>query len=387
MKNHLFSSKSRLLALGVAACASVVMLAGCAATDNEKQAAMELEQNVFGKTPDGAEVRLFTLSNGRGMTAKVTEYGAILTELWVPDAKGNITNVVLGFDNLEQYLAGHPFFGATTGRFANRIAKGRFTLDGKEYSLATNNAPNHLHGGLKGFDKRLWKARPLRHTGSSVAVEFAYISPDGEEGYPGTLTTKVTYTLSANNELRIDYEATTDKATVVNLTNHSYFNLGGGGSILDHLLMINADRYTVPDATLIPTGEIAPVQNTALDFRQARPIGRDIAAVMAGTKGYDHNFVLNNGGGKLAFCARATDPKSGRVLEVWTTEPGVQLYTGNNLDGKLKGPGGVSYARHSGFCLETQHFPDSPNKPTFPSCILRPGETLKSTTGLRFAAK
>lgn len=378
------SPVSALVVLALAGCSNFIP--GKLASDKQPNA-MRLEKRDFGQAPDAKPVHLYLLANPHGMIAKVTDYGAILTELWVPDAKGNGTNVVLGFDNLEQYRKGHPFFGATTGRFANRIAHGKFTLDGKEYTLATNNGPNHLHGGVQGFDKKVWKSRPLSETEEAVAVEFTYTSPDGEEGYPGTLTTRVTYTLTADNELRIDYHATTDKATVVNLTNHSYFNLGGGGSILDHVLMIGADRYTVPDATLIPTGEIAPVQGTALDFREEKPIGRDIGAVMAATKGYDHNFVLNSAGGTLAFCARATDPKSGRVMEVWTTEPGVQLYCGNNLDGKLKGVGGISYSQHSGFCLETQHFPDSPNQPRFPSCILRPGEALQSTTVLKFSTR
>jgi aldose 1-epimerase len=367
------------------ATAGTLALAGCATTPAAKTTGcMTLDYSKFGAMPDGAPVMIYTLSNPQGMVAKLTEYGAILTELWVPDAKGHATNVVLGFDNLDQYVKGHPFFGAVAGRFANRIANGKFTLDGKEYTLAKNNGPNHLHGGLKGFDKKVWKSRPLPATDKSVAVEFSCTSPDGEEGYPGTLTVTVTYTLTADNELRIDYTAATDKATPINLTNHSYFNLGGGGSILEHLLMINADRYTVPDPTLIPTGEIASVNGTAFDFRQTKPIGRDIAKVMEDTKGYDHNFVLTSGGGKFALCARATDPKSGRIMEVWTTEPGVQLYCGNHLNGSVKGVGGVSYPQHSGFCLETQHFPDSPNKSNFPSCILRPGETLKSTTTFKF---
>jgi len=365
----------------------LLALVGCATTDSRTTNGMTLKQETFGKTPDGTPVLRYTLTNSRGMTVKVMEYGAILTEVWVPDDKGAITNVVLGFDNLDQYVKGHPFFGATTGRFANRIADGKFTLDGKEYTLAKNNGPNHLHGGLKGFDKKVWKSRPLPATDREVGVEFSYVSPDGEEGYPGTMTVIVTYTLTADNELRIDYQATTDKATVVNLTNHSYFNLAGGGSILDTLLMIDADRYTVPDATLIPTGELVPVKGTSLDFRVPKPIGRDIAAVMEGTKGYDHNYVLNSGGGAPALCARATDPRSGRVMEVWTTEPGVQLYCGNHLNGSVKGVGGVSYPQHSGFCLETQHFPDSPNKPGFPSCVLRPGQTLKSTTAFKFSTK
>ena len=347
---------------------------------------MKIESKSFGQMPDGADVKIYTLSNRKGMVAKITEYGAILTEVWAPDRAGQLTNVVLGFDNLGQYLKGHPFFGATTGRVANRIAKGKFTLDGKEYTLAVNNGPNHLHGGLKGFDKKLWKSRALPATDKSVAVEFTYTSPDGEEGYPGTLAVKVTYTLTDDNELRIDYEATTDKATIVNLTNHSYFNLGGSGAILDHVLQINADRYTATDAGLIPTGELAPVRGTGLDFTQPRRIGDRIADYESLAKGYDHNFVLNHGGGKLGLAARVREPKSGRVMEVSTTEPGVQLYTANHLDGKTTGVGGVKYGPHQAFCLETQHFPDSINKPAFPTVVLRPGQTFKSATTHKFSA-
>jgi aldose 1-epimerase len=348
---------------------------------------MKLESKVFGRTPEGTEVKIYTLSNTKGMTVKITEYGGIITELWVPDRNGKPGDVVLGFDNLDRYLKGHPFFGAIAGRVANRIAKGKFTLDGKEFTLAVNNGPNHLHGGLKGFDKKVWKSRPLRGLSREAAVEFTYTSPDGEEGYPGTLKAKVIYTLTDDNELRIDYEATTDKPTIVNLTNHSYFNLAESGSILDHVLMINADRYTAADDTLIPTGELAPVKGTGLDFTQPRRIGDRIADYMSFAKGYDHNFALNSGGRALAMAARVSEPKSGRVMEVWTTEPGVQLYCGNHLDGSLKGVGGAVYQQHTGFCLETQHFPDSINKPSFPSVVLRPGQTFKSTTAFRFAAK
>lgn len=348
---------------------------------------MKHEQRIFGKLSDGTTVGIHTLSNGNGVTAKISEYGAILTELWVPDRDGKPGNVVLGFDNLDQYVKGSPFFGATTGRVANRIAKGKFTLDGKEYTLAVNNGPNHLHGGLKGFDKRVWKSRALPMTDKAVAVEFTYVSADGEEGYPGTLTTTVVYTLTADNELRIDYTASTDKATIVNLTNHSYFNLGGSGSILDHVLMLNADRYTAADDTLIPTGELAPVKGTGLDFTQPRRIGDRIADYMSFAKGYDHNFVINGGGTGMTLAARVRDPKSGRQMEVWTTEPGVQLYCGNHLDGSLTGVNGIVYKQHTGFCLETQHFPDSINHPAFPSVVLRPGQTFKSSTAHRFAVK
>ncbi len=346
---------------------------------------MKIESKSFGQMPDGSDVKIHTLTNRKGMVAKITEFGAILTEVWVPDRAGQLTNVVLGFDNLPQYLKGHPFFGATTGRVANRIAKGKFTLDGKDYTLAVNNGPNHLHGGLKGFDKKLWKSRALPETDQSVAVEFNYTSPDGEEGYPGTLVVKVTYTLTDDNELRIDYEATTDKATIVNLTNHSYFNLGGSGSILDHVLQINADRYTATDSGLIPTGELAPVKGTGLDFTQPRRIGDRIGDYESLAKGYDHNFVLNHGGGKLGLAARVREPKSGRVMEVSTTEPGVQLYTANHLDAKTTGVGGVKYGQHQAFCLETQHFPDSINQPAFPSVVLRPGQTFKSATVHKFS--
>lgn len=371
---------------------AALFLNGCACcttktSDAAPTKTMKLEHKVFGKTPDGAEVKIYTLSNSKGMTAKITEYGGIITELWMPDRNGKPGNIVLGFDNLDRYVKGHPFFGAIAGRVANRIAKGMFTLDGKEYTLAVNNGPNHLHGGIKGFDKKVWKSRPLRGLSREVAVEFTYTSADSEEGYPGTLTTTVVYTLTDDNELRIDYTATTDKATIVNLTNHSYFNLGESGSILDHVLMINADRYTAADDTLIPTGELAPVTGTGLDFTQPRRIGEHIADYMTFAKGYDHNFVLNSGGKSLALAARVEEPKSGRVMEVWTTEPGVQLYSGNHLDGSLTGVGGVVYRQHAGFCLETQHFPDSINKPSFPSVVLRPQQTFKSTTSLRFTPK
>ncbi len=390
--NTLPSPARLTLAATTFALAAAFFLNGCACcssrtTDSAPSRTMKLDHKVFGKTPDGAEVKIYTLSNSKGMTAKVSEYGGILTELWVPDRNGKPGNVVLGFDNLDRYVKGHPYFGATTGRVANRIANGKFTLDGKEYTLAVNNGPNHLHGGVKGFDKRVWRSRALPATGREVAVEFTYVSQDGEEGYPGTLTTTVVYTLTDDNELRIDYTATTDKATIVNLTNHSYFNLGESGSILDHVLMINADRYTAADETLIPTGELAPVKSTGLDFTQPRRIGDRIADYMSFAKGYDHNFVINGGGKAMTLAARVQDPKSGRQMEVWTTEPGVQLYCGNHLDGSLTGVGGAVYGQHTGFCLETQHFPDSINKPNFPSVVLRPGQTFKSTTANRFTAK
>jgi aldose 1-epimerase len=341
----------------------------------------------FGKTKDGTPVELFVLTNGK-MTAKVMTYGAILTELIVPDKDGKPGDVVLGFDSLEGYLAGHPFFGATTGRVANRIAKGKFTLDGKEYTLAVNNGPNSLHGGLKAFDKKIWKAEDASGP-EGPAVRFSYLSPDGEEGYPGNLSVTVTYTVTNDQALKIDYKATTDKATPVNLTNHSYFNLAGpaAGDILGHELMLAADSYTPGDDTLIPTGEISPVKGTPLDFTAPKKIGAQIKEIPADPVGYDHNFVLKGGGKSLALAAVVTEPTSGRVMEMFTTEPGVQFYTANFLDGSLKGKEGVVYTKHRAFCLEAQHFPDSINKPSFPSTVLRPGETYAQTTIYKFSTK
>jgi aldose 1-epimerase len=348
-----------------------------------------VQKMAFGKTDDGTAVELYVLTNNKGTTAKVMTYGAILTELHVPDKAGKTADVVLGFDDLKGYLGGHPYFGSNVGRVANRIAKGKFTLDGKEYTLATNNGPNHLHGGKKGFDKVVWKAEDV--TGKQgPAVKFAYVSKDGEEGYPGTLTATVTYTLTDANELRIDYGATTDKATPVNLAHHSYFNLAGqgNGTILDHEITINADKYTPTDATLIPTGKLEPVEGTPLDFRKPTAIGKRIKEIKADPVGYDHNFVLNRGDVKgPSLAAKVREPKSGRVLEVLTTQPGVQFYTGNFLDGKLKGKGGVAYPQYGGFCLEAQHFPDSVNHPEFPSVILKPGQTYSQTTTYKFSAE
>jgi aldose 1-epimerase len=357
------------------------------AAQPEEPVMTRITEQDWGLTRDGTPVRLFTLANRNGMVARITSFGAILTELQVPDRQGHLTNVVLGFDNLEQYLAGHPAFGATIGRFANRIANARFTLDGREYQVTVNHGPHHIHGGARGFDKVVWESRTLPPRHNAASVQFTYLSPDGEEGYPGNLTVVVIYTLTDDNELRIDYHATTDKPTIVNLTNHSYFNLAGHGDVLDHVLHIDADRYTPANQDLIPTGEIAPVRGTPLDFTEPTPIGARIDQLRPRPNGYDHNYVLNSGGSALALAARAHEPKSGRVLEVFTTEPGVQLYTGNWLDGRLRGIGGVVYGRHSGFCLETQHYPDSINHPSFPSTILRPGQTFQSTTVFKFSTR
>ncbi len=356
------------------------------APKGDKPVTASIKKIPFGKTPDGTEVDLYILTNAKGMQAKIMTYGAILTELQVPDRAGKTADVVLGFDKLEEYLAGHPYFGATIGRVGNRISKARFTLDGKEYKLAANNGPNAIHGGKKGFDKVVWKATP---TPAKSGVAFSYVSPDGEEGYPGKLSITVTYTLTDANELKIDYLATTDKATPVNLTNHSYFNLAGpaAGNILDHEVWLDADHYTPADDTLIPTGEVKPVQGTPLDFTKPAKIGARMAQLKNDPLGYDHNFVLKNKGKALALAARVSEAKTGRILEMYTTEPAVQLYTGNFLDGKLKGRGGVVYRQHQALCLEAQHFPDAVNRPNFPSIILRPGKTYAQTTVHRFSAR
>jgi aldose 1-epimerase len=345
----------------------------------------------FGKV-DEQEVFLYTLTNARGAEARITNYGGIVVSLKMPDRSGKYDDVVLGFDNLDGYLKNSGFYiGAVIGRYANRIAKGRFTLNGVEYKLATNNGENHLHGGIRGFDKVVWNAKPLRIK-SGAALELNYLSRDGEEGYPGTLHVRVIYTLTDNNELKIDYSATTDKDTIVNLTSHSYFNLAGqgNGSILDHQLMINAARFTPIDATSIPTGELRSVKGTPFDFTLPAAIGAHIndadEQLKFGT-GYDHNFVLNGRAGSLRLAARASEPTSGRVMEVWTTQPGVQFYTGNFLDSTITGKGGKVYNQRYGFCLETQHFPDSPNKPQFPSTVLKKGGHYHTITIYRFTAQ
>jgi aldose 1-epimerase len=347
--------------------------------------AMGIAVGDYGVTKDGVAVKQYTLTNENGLKAVLIEYGAILVSLETPDRTGAMANITLACPDLASYEKNSPYFGAVAGRCANRIAKGKFTLDGKEYTLAVNNEPNHLHGGLKGFDKVVWKSEPFQ-TDTAVGVKFTYVSKDGEEGYPGTLTSMMTYTLTNKNELQFDYEATTDQATVVNLTQHSYWNLGGhgAGTILDHELMLNANQYTPADGTLIPTGEIVPVAGTAFDFTQPTAIGARIDQVEGG---YDLNFVLNDTSTNLHLAARVTDPKSGRVMEIHTTEPGIQFYSGNFLDGSFEGLDGVIYPKHSGFCLETQHYPDSINKPEWPSVVLRPGETYRHHTVHKFSAK
>jgi aldose 1-epimerase len=334
-----------------------------------------------------ATVERYTLSNARGLEADILTYGGALAALRAPDRSGALGDVVLGFDTLEPYLGDQPYLGALIGRYGNRIARGRFELNGKTYSLACNNGPNHLHGGPAGFHRKVWAARE-RASADGAALELAYLSRDGEEGYPGNLAVTVVYTLTDRDELRIDYAATTDRDTVLNLTNHTYFNLSGGSNILDHELELAASRFLPIDDTLIPLGELRPVRGTPMDFTARTPIGVRIDAddeqIRRGL-GYDHTWVLDKAAGELGLAARVYAPSTGRAMEVFTTQPGVQFYSGNFLDGSLVGRGGRRYARRSGLCLETQHFPDSPNQPQFPSTVLRPGETYRQTTIYRFA--
>jgi len=369
-----------LLALAASAC-----ITGCSTP--EKPSFTMTETSDFGTTADGKVVKKVTLRNAQGSVARFTSYGAMLIELHVPDRTGKVADVVLGFDSLPPYLAGHPFFGNTTGRYANRIAGAKFSIDGNTYTLAANNGVNHIHGGPKGLDTQNWDTETVE-TPEGGAVRFRHVSPDGAEGYPGNLSLTVTYTLTRANELRIDYEATTDKPTVINLTNHTYFNLKGAGEgdVLGHVLKLHAGRYTPGDDELIPTGEILSVAGTALDFRTPLPIGARWEMLPAKLKGYDHNFVLNDWApGKLVDCAEVYEPTTGRRMRVRTTEPGVQIYTAIHLKGVV-GKAGKTYNPYGGVCLETQHFPDSPNKPHFPSTVLRPGTTFRSTTIYGFSA-
>ncbi|HSG67873.1 MAG TPA: aldose epimerase family protein [Bacteroidales bacterium] len=343
---------------------------------------MKITRETFGIV-DASEVYLFTMSNNSGMTVKVTNYGGIVTSILTPGRDGTTADVVLGFDDLQSYLDGHPYFGSIVGRYGNRIAKGKFTIDGTEYSLATNNGPNHLHGGIKGFDKVVWEAKTKSYPDSAMVV-LKYNSPDMEEGYPGNLKIRIAYILTNENELKIRYQAKTDKATPVNLTHHSYFNLGGSqDNALGHILTIAADKYVAVDENLIPTGELKAVAGTPMDFTSPHSIGERIDEVEGG---YDHTYVLNNKGSMLKV-ADAWDQASGRFMEVFTTEPGIQFYSGNFLDGSLTGKGGIIYNKHHGFCLETQHFPDSPNHPEFPNTILQPGEEYGYTTIYKFSTK
>jgi aldose 1-epimerase len=384
VENEHMTSLRSVVALGI----GLILLTACG-QKTQTGAITPLKKQPFGKTADGRDIDLYTLTNKNGVEVGIMTQGGTVVSIRVPDRNGKFGDVALGFDSLDGYLKGTSFLGVLVGRYGNRIAKGRFKLDGVEYKLAVNNGENHLHGGLKGFDKAVWNARDVSE-GPTPRLELTYLSKDGEEGYPGNLAVTVVYSLSEANELRIDYSATTDKDTVVNLTNHTYFNLAGAGEgdILGHELTLYADRFTPVDKGLIPTGELRSVEGTPFDFRKPTPIGARIDAKNEQIQfggGYDHNFVLNSGGGSLALAARVDEPKTGRVLEVLTTEPGVQFYTGNSLDGTAVGKGGKVYQRRSGFCLETQHFPDSPNHPKFPSTVLKPGEKYQTTTVYRFS--
>jgi aldose 1-epimerase len=364
--------------------AALIMLFSC--NQRPVNRAQSITRSEFGKLPDGRIADIYTLTNRNGLVMKVSNYGGTVTSLSVPDKNGEFADIVLGCDSLKDYLKATAYFGAIVGRYGNRIAKGEFVLDGKTYILAKNNGPNTLHGGLVGFDKMIWDAIEINDT-SGVGLKLHYLSKDGEEGFPGNLDVTVAYMLTNKDEFRIEYMATTDKSTPLNLTHHSYFNLAGAGNgdILNHKIMINAQKYTVVDSTFIPTGELRDVKGTPLDFTQQQTIGSRIKELGGNPLGYDHNYVLNNSGKALALVAKVTDPESGRIMEVFTDQPGMQFYTGNFLDGSIIGKGGKAYNQYSGFCFETQKFPDSPNRPSFPDCILKPGEIYKSTTIYKFS--
>jgi aldose 1-epimerase len=370
---------SILLAVALVA----LLVAGCTTAQRSDS---PISRAPFGRTPDGAPVELYTLRNSQGAEARIMTYGGIVVSLKMPDRAGRMGDVVLGYDTLAEYIEENPYFGCLVGRYGNRIANGTFQLDGQTYRLAQNNGPNHLHGGLKGFDRVVWRARAF-NSPLGPALELNYLSPDGEEGYPGNLSVTAVYTLTEDNALRLDFAAVTDRPTVVNLTHHSYFNLAGRGDILGHEVMIHADRFTPVDETLIPTGELRPVDGTPFDFRTATPIGARIDQENEQLQfggGYDHNWVINKPYGQFGLQAWVYEPTSGRVMEVLSTEPGLQFYSGNFLDGTLTGKGGWTYEHRTGFCMEPQHFPDSPNQPDFPSTVLRPGETYRNTIVYRF---
>jgi aldose 1-epimerase len=363
-------------------------LVGCTTSQVPVQKG-QISQKPFGVTKDGIPVELFTLRNANGAEVGICNYGGLVISLKVPDRNGHFGDVVLGYDNLAGYIKDTPYFGAMIGRYGNRIAKGKFTLDGKEYTLAINNGPNALHGGLKGFDKVVWEPRILASV-EGPSLELRYTSKDGEEDYPGNLSVTAVYTLTEDNGLKLQYTATTDKDTVLNLTQHSYFNLAGKGTILDHQVLMPADKFTPVDSTLIPTGELKPVDGTPFDFRTPSAIGARIAQDDEQLKfgnGYDHNWVMNKPMGQLGLMARVSEPTTGRVLEVFSTEPGLQFYTGNFLDGKITGKGGWVYQFRNGFCMEPQHYPDSPNQPNFPSVVLKPGQVYKNTIIFKFSVE
>jgi aldose 1-epimerase len=366
----------------------LICLTGCASVP---PSAGTIGAASFGNTTDGTAVQIYTLCNRDGMEARIMTYGGIVESLKVPDRNGRLGDVVLGYDNLAGYLTNSPFFGALIGRYGNRIAKGQFTLDGQTYTLPTNNPPNSLHGGDKGFFARVWKAAALV-TSNGPVLQLSYLSKDGEEGYPGNMSVTATYTITEDNALRLDFEATSDKDTVCNLTHHSYFNLAGqgNGDILGDILYINANSFTPVDATLIPTGELRPVDGTPFDFRQPTAIGARINADDQQIKfgpGYDHNWVINKPAGQLGLMARVSEPARGRVMEVFSTEPGLQFYSGNFLNGSIMGKDGMVYRYRSAFCMEPQHYPDSPNHPEFPSTELKPGETYHNTIIYKFSTQ
>ena len=381
MKNKIISSFALIL---------IVLITECG-DKPEMKGVFTFEQKVFGQTEEGKTVYLYTFGNSKGMEISIMNYGGSIVKLKVPDRDGNIDDIVLGYDKFTGYLENNPYFGGIIGRFANRIAKGKFILDRKEYKLAVNNGPNHLHGGLVGFDRVIWNAEKFEND-TSAGLIFTYLSKDGEEGYPGNLNLEVKYFITLDNEMFIEYKATTDKRTIINLTNHSYFNLGGGKvkDILGHQLMINADYYTPVDETLIPTGEIAPVENTPMDFRKITPIGARINDDFEQLKfggGYDHNWVLNKSNSKYSLAIKLFEPVTGRVLEIFTSEPGVQFYSGNFLDGTITGKYNRVYTYRSALVLETQHFPDSPNQPDFQSVVLNPGEEYYHKVCYKFSVE
>jgi len=370
-------------------CVLVAMNASCKTIKKDKSM---IEKKSFGKLTDGAEVTLYTLKNAKGMEAKIIDYGATVVSLTAPDKNGIFADVVLGYDDVERYVRGGTYFGAIVGRYGNRIGQGKLTVDGKEYQLARNNGANHLHGGTTGFNKKMWIVDGTSMTKDGPAITLTYVSKDGEENYPGTVKLTVVYTLTNDNALSIVYTGTTDKATVLNPTNHSYFNLSGDMNtpILDHELMLAADTFTPVDAGLITTGKVVDVAGTPMDFRTAKKIGKDIEANFEQLKfggGYDHNWVIAKYDGNVQLIASVYEPKSGRFMEAFSTEPGVQFYCGNFLDGRVPGKNGIKYPKRSGLCLEAQHFPDSPNKPEFPTTLLKPGEIYHQTTIYKFSTK
>jgi aldose 1-epimerase len=370
----------------LAVCAAAAGFIGCSGVSKTTPS---VSKQAFGQTKEGVPVEIYTLRNKRGAEARICTYGGIVVSLKVPDRTGQLGDVVLGYDNLDGYLTNSPYFGALIGRYGNRIAKGKFTLDGTEYTLPINNDPNTLHGGTKGFDKVVWTAEPMVSL-DGPGVRLRYLSKDGDQGFPGNLSVTADYVLTTDNALKLEYIATTDKDTVVNLTHHSYFNLAGKGDVLQHVVMIDADTFTPVDATLITTGELRPVMGTPFDFRTPTAIGARIGQddeQLKFGKGYDHNWVINKTMGRMTLMARVTEPSSGRVLEVSSTEPGLQFYSGNFLDGTITGKGGCVYQHRNAFCMEPQHYPDSPNKPTFPSVVLKPGETFHNIIVYKFSVE